>query len=137
VYCPSFALCIAHNFAFLLFLLPPLRIVRKIGSCWRCDEPARHFLRYHVMAAPMTLYHSLSPIRNTLYRCIRLYIKNQHGQVAYLLYWRYPPTGPSYFQISFDSAKVDVTRDGNTQVQPEQPRSGRSGFVLSEISGDN
>ncbi len=30
----------------------------------------------------MTLYHSLSPIPNTLYRCIRLYIKNQHGRVG-------------------------------------------------------
>jgi hypothetical protein len=42
-------------------------------------------------------------------------------QDPFMSYGRYPPTGPSYFQISFDSAKVDVTRDGNTQVQPEQP----------------
>jgi hypothetical protein len=35
-----------------------------------------------VMTSPMTLYHSLSPIPNTLYRCIRLYIKNQHGRVG-------------------------------------------------------
>jgi hypothetical protein len=42
-------------------------------------------------------------------------------QDPFMSYGRYPPTGPSYFQISFDNAKVDVTRDGNTQVQPEQP----------------
>ncbi len=39
-----------------------------------------------VMASPMTLYHSLSPIPNTLYRCIRLYSESmQHdreGKVA-------------------------------------------------------
>jgi len=29
--------------------------------------------RLTVMVSPMTLYHSLSPIPNTLYRCIRLY----------------------------------------------------------------
>jgi len=29
--------------------------------------------------------------------------------------------GRSYFQISFDNAKVDVTRDGNTQLQPQHP----------------
>jgi hypothetical protein len=31
------------------------------------------------------LYHSVSPIPNTLYRCIRLYIKNQHGRVGRVL----------------------------------------------------
>jgi hypothetical protein len=42
-------------------------------------------------------------------------------QDPFMSYGRYPPAGPSYFQISFDNAKVDVTKDGNTQVQPEQP----------------
>jgi hypothetical protein len=32
--------------------------------------------------SPFALYHFLSPIPNTLYRCIRLYIKNQHGRVG-------------------------------------------------------
>jgi hypothetical protein len=47
---------------FLLSLLPPLRIVRKIWSCRCCDEPARHLLRCHVVTSPITLYHPLSPI---------------------------------------------------------------------------
>ncbi len=50
-------------------LLPPLRIVRKIWSCRCCDEPARHFLRYHVKVSSIILYHSLSPIH-----CIVVYI---------------------------------------------------------------
>jgi hypothetical protein len=37
---------------------------------------------FHVMTSPITLYHTLSPIPNTLYRCIRLYTKNQHGRVG-------------------------------------------------------
>ena len=35
-----------------------------------------------IVVSPITLYHSLSPIPNTLYRCIRLYSKNQHGRVG-------------------------------------------------------
>jgi hypothetical protein len=35
-----------------------------------------------VMVSSIMLYHSLSPIPNTLYRCIRLHIKNQHGRVG-------------------------------------------------------
>jgi hypothetical protein len=34
--------------------------------------------RHPVMTSPMTLYHSLSPIPNTLYRCIRLYSESIH-----------------------------------------------------------
>jgi hypothetical protein len=41
------------------------------GECGRC-----------MMESSIVLYHSLSPIPNTLYRCIRLYIKNQYGRVG-------------------------------------------------------
>jgi hypothetical protein len=93
--CPSFTLSSAvQPFCCRPFLSFALwRLVKGVviffwpqclvgSSCRRCDEPTRHFLRYHVMASPITLYHSLSPIPNTLYRCIRLYIKNQHGRVG-------------------------------------------------------
>jgi len=44
----------------------------------------KSFLCITVMTSSIVLYHSLSPIPNTLYRCIRLYIKNQHGRVGFV-----------------------------------------------------
>jgi len=39
----------------------------------------------------------------------------------FMSYGRHPSNGPSYFQISFDNTKIDVTKDGSTPVYPNQP----------------
>jgi hypothetical protein len=70
-------------------LVLDLRITHdRVGSS--ADPTLNGHLKYpnnldHVMVSPMRLYHSLSPIPNTRYRCIRLYIKNQHGRVGGVL----------------------------------------------------
>jgi hypothetical protein len=55
-----------------------------------------------IVVSPITLYHSLSPIPNTLYRCIRLYIKNQHGRVV-----RACPFGDIRRQLNYRNGTLD------------------------------
>ncbi len=47
-------------------------------------------------------------------------VPEQRYRDAFMSYGRYPRSGPSYFQISFDNTKIDVIKDGHWPVQPNQ-----------------
>ena len=55
----------------------PFPSLKPATQTWSPHSWALQCRKRSVMTSPMTLYHSLSPIPNTLYRCIRLCIKNQ------------------------------------------------------------
>jgi hypothetical protein len=47
-------------------------------------------------------------------------VPEQRYRDAFMSYGRYPRSGPSYFQMTFDNSKIDVIKDGYWSVQPNQ-----------------
>ncbi len=75
--------------------------------------------RYDEMVCNLISYVFKTTI--TFQKFIEQIVPETKYREPFMSYGRHPSNGPSYFQISFDNTKIDVTKDGITPVYPNQP----------------